>query len=167
MLRIRPQLHSLRLTLAQARSIVLMGAFLCFVASVHAADTPVGLWKSIDDQSGKPRSLVRLTEVNGELRGVIEKVFPQPGEDPAAVQTAVCKECKDERRDKPIVGLTIIRGLKKNPHGSYDDGEVLDPENGKRYQCRITVLDGGAKLEMRGYIGTPLLGRTQTWVREK
>ena len=141
----------------------LLVALLLGSAGVQAQETPIGLWKSVDDASGKVRSLVRITEVDGALRGVIEKIILQPGED----ANAVCKECNDERKDKPILGLTIMRGLKKNAQGQYDDGEILDPENGKIYRCRVTLKEGGKKLEMRGYIGTPLLGRTQTWLREQ
>jgi uncharacterized protein (DUF2147 family) len=124
--------------------------------------SPVGLWKTIDDQSGKPKSLIRITERNGEFQGTIEKLFREPGEDP----NPKCDKCEDARKDQPILGMTILTGMKPDG-GSYDGGRILDPGNGKIYKSKMTLADDGRKLDVRGYIGMPLFGRTQTWLREE
>lgn len=129
-----------------------------------AADltTPVGLWRTIDDQTGRPRSLVRIVDSgDGVLVGRVEKIL-----DPAFDRPdAVCERCDDDRRNQPIIGLEIIRGLK--PHGrSWADGKILNPEDGKIYHLKATPAEAGTKLEMRGYIGLPIFGRSQTWIRE-
>jgi uncharacterized protein (DUF2147 family) len=126
-----------------------------------AQATPVGLWKTIDDESGKEKSLVRIQEASGQLTGTIEKFL-----DPATKPDAKCDLCSDERKGKPILGMQILRGLKPtDDKARWDGGEILDPNKGKIYKSRITLIEGGKKLEMRGYIGAPLLGRTQVWIR--
>jgi len=127
-----------------------------------AQATPVGVWKTIDDESKKEKSLIRISEAGGVLTGKLEKLL-----DPATPPDAVCKECTDERKDKPIVGMTLIRGVRQNDADKavWDGGDILDPNNGKVYRVRLKPIDGGARLEVRGYIGTPILGRTQTWIR--
>jgi uncharacterized protein (DUF2147 family) len=137
------------------------GAFASFGAWAQDA-SPVGLWKTIDDQSGKPKSLIRITESNGELRGKIEKLFRGPDEDP----NPKCDKCEDTRKDQPIIGMTILTGMKPDGDG-YDGGRILDPANGKIYKSKMSLADGGKKLDVRGYIGMPLFGRTQTWLREE
>jgi uncharacterized protein (DUF2147 family) len=139
----------------------LIAAFLA-VPSAWAQNSPVGLWKTIDDETGKTKSLVRITENNGELTGKIEKLFRDPSED----QNPKCTKCEGAMKDQPIIGLTILTGLKKDGD-SWTGGQVIDPGKGKTYKAKVTPIDGGKKLEMRGYIGTPLFGRTQTWVREQ
>lgn len=130
--------------------------------AAQAQTSPTGLWKTIDDESKQEKSLVRIVESGGVLTGRIEKVL-----DPSAVPDARCDKCSDARKDQPIVGLTIIRNVKHNADDAalWDGGDVLDPNNGKVYKVRLKPIDGGKKLEVRGYIGAPLLGRTQTWVR--
>jgi uncharacterized protein (DUF2147 family) len=127
-----------------------------------AQDTPVGLWKNIDDVSGKPKALIRITETNGVLEGKIEKLFRDADQD----QNPVCDKCSDARKNQPILGMVMLNGLKKDG-AEYTGGEILDPNNGKVYRSKLKVADGGKKLEVRGYIGMPLLGRSQTWVREQ
>jgi uncharacterized protein (DUF2147 family) len=127
-----------------------------------AAGSPVGTWRSIDDKTKQERSIIRVTEENGEFKGVVEKIFDQPGDDPAHL----CKECKEERKDKPIVGMTILWGLKKDGD-AWAGGEILDPKNGKTYRCKMTLSDDGKSLNVRGFIGISLIGRTQTWWREQ
>lgn len=122
--------------------------------------TPVGLWKTIDDVSGKERSHVRIVEVAGELQGTVEKIFPFPGDDPENL----CEKCKGERKNQPVVGMTILWGL-QNEGGEWKGGKILDPDNGKTYRCKMTVSDNGQELDVRGYIGISLIGRTQTWLR--
>jgi uncharacterized protein (DUF2147 family) len=127
-----------------------------------AQTTPVGLWKTIDDATGKPKSLVRITEVGGQFQGKIEKLFREPGEDPSPV----CDKCEGELKNKPALGMTILTGLKPDD-GEYTGGKIVDPKDGKTYKAKITLIEGGKKLNMRGYIGMPMLGRTQVWVREE
>lgn len=140
----------------------LAAASLLASAGAFAQGTPVGLWKSIDDQSGKPKSLIRISESNGELRGKIEKLFRDPSEE----QNPKCDKCEGANKDQPIIGMTIIRGMK--PDGAeYAGGEILDPASGKVYQSKMALTEDGKKLNVRGYIGMPMFGRTQTWVREE
>jgi len=124
-----------------------------------AQSSPVGLWKTIDDETGKEKSLVRITEVNGTLVGKIEKLINPSEPDPK------CDKCTDDRKDKPITGMTIIRNARQDADdkGIWTGGEIMDPAAGKTYRARFKPVDGGKKLEMRGYIG-PFF-RTQTWIR--
>jgi uncharacterized protein (DUF2147 family) len=124
------------------------------------ASTPVGLWKTIDDATGKERSYVRIVEVNGELQGKVEKLFDFPGDDPEHL----CDKCKGDRKDQPVIGMTILWGL-KDEGKVWKGGEILDPDNGKTYRCKMTVSKNGQELDVRGYIGISLIGRTQTWLR--
>lgn len=129
-------------------------------AAAFAQVTPVGLWKTIDDETKQEKSHVRIVESGGVLTGRIEKLL-----DPAK-QDSRCDKCTDERKDKPVVGMTILSGVRKNEDGSrWDGGTILDPNNGQVYKVRLTPKDGGRALDVRGYIGAPLLGRTQTWIR--
>jgi len=128
--------------------------------AVGAQESPVGTWKTIDDQTGKPKSLVRIIDNGGELHGKVEKLFREPGE----VQNPTCSACQDERKDQPIIGMTILTGMKKDG-GEYKGGQILDPANGKVYKSRMWLSEDGLKLNVRGYIGVPMFGRTQTWVR--
>jgi len=139
------------------------------IASILAAPlawaqdgSPVGLWKTIDDSSGKPTALIRITENQGVLTGKIEKLFRAPDED----QNPKCVACTDVRKDQPIVGMTIVSGLKKDGD-EYKGGEILDPKNGKVYKSKLTVREGGKKVEVRGYVGMPMFGRSQVWLRQE
>jgi uncharacterized protein (DUF2147 family) len=123
-------------------------------------DSPAGLWKTIDDKTGKERSLVRIVENNGIFEGKVEKIFEQSDDDP----NHLCKKCEGERKDKPIIGMTFLWGLKKDGD-LYGGGEILDPKNGKIYRAKMQLTEGGRKLEVRGYIGLSLFGRSQTWLR--
>ena len=136
-------------------------ATLAFVAHVgaFAQATPAGLWKTIDDDGKTEKSLVRIADSGGVLSGKIEKLL-----DPTAKADAVCDKCTDERKDKPIVGLTILRNLKPDADKEWwEGGDVTDPNNGKVYRARVRTIEGGKKLQMRGYIGP--FYRTQTWIR--
>jgi uncharacterized protein (DUF2147 family) len=126
-----------------------------------AQATPAGLWKTVDDETKQEKSLVRISEAGGVLSGKVEKVM-----DPSK-QDAKCDKCDGELKDKLVLGMTIIRNVKHNADdkGLWDGGEILDPNNGKTYKVRMKPVDGGKTLEVRGYIGAPLFGRTQTWVR--
>lgn len=137
-----------------------IGLFALLTQLAFAADqTAAGLWKTIDDSTGKPRSLIRISEHNGEFSAVVEK-----GLRDTDTGDAVCDKCKDERKGKKIIGMTIAKGLKQNGH-KYESGEILDPENGKTYKCKMTLDETGNNLEVRGFIGISLLGRSQTWHR--
>lgn len=124
--------------------------------------SPVGAWKTIDDKTGKPKALVRISEEGGVLTGKIEKLYRDPSEE----QNPTCVKCSDARKDQPIIGMTILSGLKKDGD-EYTGGEILDPAAGKTYKSKASLTDNGNKLEVRGYIGAPMFGRTQTWQREQ
>jgi uncharacterized protein (DUF2147 family) len=129
-------------------------------ANAFAQATPVGLWKTIDDETKKEKSLVRITEAGGVLSGKVEKFL-----DPASKADAVCDKCTDERKDKPILGMTIVRNAKQDADDPtlWTGGDITDPNNGKVYKLRLKPTDEGKTLQVRGYIG-PFF-RNQTWVR--
>ena len=122
-----------------------------------AQATPVGLWKTIDDDGKTEKSLVRITDAAGVLSGKVEKIFE------VAKQNEVCEKCSDERKNQPVLGMTIIRGAKKADDGHWEGGDITDPNNGKVYKLRLKPLDGGKRLEVRGYIGP--FYRNQQWLR--
>ena len=126
-----------------------------------AQATPVGLWKTIDDKTNTERSLLRISDNGGVLSAKIEKLLAID-----AKQDAVCDKCSDDRKDKPLLGMEVMRGVKKGSDANtWDGGTILDAAEGKIYKVRLQPADGGKKLEVRGYVGMPMLGRTQTWVR--
>lgn len=124
--------------------------------------SPAGLWRTIDEHSGQAKGLVRIKEVQGQYEGKIETIFPTPGDDPAPK----CEKCDGARRNQPVLGMTFLWGLKKQGD-EYQGGEILDPETGKIYRAKIKLADRGRKLEVRGFIGVSLFGRSQTWLREE
>jgi uncharacterized protein (DUF2147 family) len=124
--------------------------------------SPIGLWRNVDDVSGKPRALIRITKSNGTLQGKIEKVFRAPSED----RNPKCEKCEGALKNAPVIGLAILSGLKKEG-AEYTGGQILDPDNGKIYSSKIQLTDGGKKLNVRGYIGAPMLGRSQIWERQE
>ncbi len=125
-----------------------------------AANPAVGRWTTIDDETKKPKSVIAIYEENGKLFGKIEKLFREPNEE----QNPLCDKCQGSLKDQPIIGMTILRDLKKDDD-EWSGGNILDPANGKTYKCKLAVEDGGKKLKVRGYVGMSLLGRTQYWVR--
>jgi uncharacterized protein (DUF2147 family) len=135
-------------------------ALLC-AGRVFAADPldPVGLWKTIDDKTGRPKALVRIFERNGELFGKVEAGLDGHKE-------RVCDLCKDERKNQLVGGMEVIRHMKKSGD-EYVGGDILDPDTGRVYRCKLRVEDGGKKLDVRGFLGFSLLGRTQTWIRKE
>lgn len=140
----------------------LAAASLLHAAVVLAADTPVGKWETIDDKTGKPKSLVEITEDSkGVLSGKIVK-----GLGPDANPDRRCTACKGEHKDEPLRGMTFISGLKKDDD-EWTGGTIIDPESGKTYKCNMHLTDGGQKLVVRGYIGFSLVGRSQTWNRQQ
>ena len=128
-------------------------------ATALAQATPVGLWRNIDDKTGEAKAEIRITENGGALNGRIEKRLAKD-----AKADAVCEECKDDRKGRPMDGLELIRGAKKaDGKDVWEGGKILDPENGREYTLRLTPQEGGKKLDVRGSFGP--FGRTQTWVR--
>ncbi len=145
------------------RTLVVAGLLAAAALSAFAqVASPVGLWKTIDDDTKKVKSYVRITDTGGVYTGTVEKLL-----DPDTPPDAACVKCSDDRKDKPILGMTIIRDVRQNgdDKGVFDGGHILDPNNGKVYRVKLKPIDGGAKLEVRGFIGFSLLGRTQTWIR--
>jgi uncharacterized protein (DUF2147 family) len=130
-----------------------------FGALAHAQTTPAGLWKTIDDETKKEKSLVRIDESGGVFTGKIEKLL-----DPSK-QNDVCDKCTDDRKDKPVLGMTIIRNTKQDADDKalWTGGDITDPNNGKVYKLRLQPVNGGKTLEVRGYIGP--FYRNQTWIR--
>ncbi len=134
---------------------------LCLLGStlVQAQMTPVGRWHNIDDKTGEIKGLVRIDDIDGVLIGHVEKVL-RKDTDP----NALCTECSGERKDKPVLGMEVIRGAKKvEGKDVWEGGRILDPENGKEYTLRLTPVEGGRKLEVRGSFA--FFWRTQTWNR--
>ena len=130
--------------------------------AAHAQMSPVGLWRSIDDETKQPKAEIRISQnAAGCLSGVVERSLQNnPNTEPN------CNLCTDDRKDKPKIGMEIIRGGQQSDGKAvWEGGKILDPENGKNYSLRLTPIDGGKKLEVRGFIGAPILGRTQTWIR--
>ena len=130
--------------------------------AAQAQTSPVGLWRSIDDESKQPKAEIRISQnAAGGLSGVVERSLQNnPNTEPN------CTLCTDDRKGQPKIGMEIIRGGQQSDGKAvWEGGKILDPENGKNYSLRLTPIDGGKKLEVRGYIGAPMLGRTQTWIR--
>jgi uncharacterized protein (DUF2147 family) len=121
--------------------------------------TPAGLWRTLDDKTGKPRGFVRLYEENGEIFGKIESSL-----DPADAKER-CDKCSGARKNQPVIGLVILRGMKKTGQ-EYSGGDILDPDTGIVYRCRFRMLEEGKKLELRGYLGVSMFGRSQVWTRQ-
>jgi len=133
-------------------------AALLVASLAHAQSTPVGLWKTIDDETQQEKSYVRIVESGEVLAGKVERLL-----DPAK-QDARCDECSDARKGQPILGMTILEGVRKHVDEPYwDGGTILDPNKGKTYRVRLTPKDGGKRLEVRGFIGP--FYRNQTWLR--
>lgn len=129
--------------------------------TVQSQDKIYGKWKTVDDNTGETKGVVEFFEKDGKAYGRIIKILhPDP-----IKQKEICSRCKDERKDQLILGMVVIRDLKEDGQ-YYRGGKVLDPENGREYQCYAKLLDNG-KLKLRGYLGIPLIGRTQYWFRDK
>ena len=129
-------------------------------SALAQAPSAVGRWTTVDDETKKPKSVVTIYEEGGKLFGKIEKLFREPNEE----QNPLCDKCEGALKNQPILGMVILRDLKKDGD-EWSGGTILDPANGKTYKCKIAVEDGGKKLKVRGFIGIALIGRTQYWVR--
>ncbi len=137
-------------------------ALLLTSLNVLSQTSPAGKWKSIDDETNKPKSIIEIFEKDGQLYGKIEKLFRKSDED----QNPKCDKCSGAQKDQLIIGMQILSGLKKDSDIKWSGGEIIDPNNGKTYSCKVTLTEDGKKLEVRGFIGFSLLGRTQVWDRE-
>lgn len=129
------------------------------IAGITYAQSPIGVWKTIDDETGKAKSHVEIYEKGGKLYGKVVKILT------AGKENAKCTECKGALKDKPILGMEILKNLKKDGK-EWNGGTIIDPNSGKEYKSKMT-LNGSNKLDVRGYIGISLVGRTQTWERVK
>ena len=129
------------------------------VISSQTTDSIAGSWKTFDDDTNQPAAIVLITEKNGLFSGVVTKLL-----DPSALPS--CEKCTDYRKGKAVIGMEILSGLKKTGD-SYSGGYILDPDDGEIYRAEMKLKDQGTKLDLRAYIGIPLLGRTQTWIRER
>lgn len=127
---------------------------LSLTVALVQAQSIVGKWKTIDDETGKPRSIVEIYQKGNEYYGKIIKLF----RDPSEPQDPVCEKCEDDRKGKKVIGMEIIRKMKKNG-SEYEDGTIMDPKKGKVYDCKMWIE--GSTLKVRGYIA--FLYRTQTW----
>lgn len=125
---------------------------------VLAGDSPVGTWKSIDDETHQAKALIQISaDANGVLSGKIVKLLQHPD--------AVCEKCEGALKGKPDLGMTILWGL-KNEGENWSGGRILDPKSGKIYSAKMKLVEGGKKLEVRGFIGISMLGRSQVWERQ-
>jgi uncharacterized protein (DUF2147 family) len=137
----------------------LAGLALTVVSAVAADPTAAGLWQNVD-ATGKPEGWFLIREHNGLYEGGIARMFLKPGEEP----NALCTRCEDDRKDQPWLGLEIIRGMKREGL-NYENGNILDPRDGKIYRALMRVTPDGQTLTVRGYLGIALLGQDQVWKR--
>ncbi|MBP3947164.1 DUF2147 domain-containing protein [Psychrobacter sp. K31L] len=129
--------------------------------SVFAASLNGTKWQTIDDKTGEKKAIIQLNESNGKVSGKIIKVLNKEE------AKAVCTKCPGSLKNKPIEGLQILSGLKADGNNKWSDGKLVDPESGKTYSGKLTLSDNGQSLDLRGYVGSPLFGRSQTWQRIK
>ena len=129
------------------------------VCDANDLSSITGIWRTFDDETNQPAALIEISTKDGIYSGTIKRLL-----DPSS--PAVCDKCTDSRKDKPVLGMKILSDLKL-ADGFYSGGQILDPDNGEVYRVEAKLIDQGAKLDVRAYIGIPLLGRTQIWLREK
>jgi uncharacterized protein (DUF2147 family) len=148
----------MRLSTISILSALLLSLLLAGFSST--AQSITGKWKTIDDETGKVKSIIELYEHEGKINGRIQKLFLEPKDDP----NPVCSKCSsnDKRYNKPIIGMVVLENLVKKGN-EYTDGTILDPQNGKTYSCKVWLENG--ELKVRGYWG--FLYRTQTWIPTK
>ena len=140
------------------KSLVLFLA-LVFFAQISFGQSVLGIWKTIDDETGEPKSHVKIYEKDGKVFGRVVKLLPK-------ATTSTCDGCPGDKNGKSLLDVDILWDLEDDGDGVWDDGEIVDPANGKVYSCKIS-LDTPDKLKVRGYIGFSLFGRTQIWHRVK
>ncbi|MCP4147119.1 MAG: DUF2147 domain-containing protein [bacterium] len=145
---------------------IIMVIFACpLLSQMETADklSPVGMWKTIDDKTKEVKSIVKIWKhEDGTLKGRIEKIFPKPGEDP----DPKCDKCKGDKKNQRILGMEFMWGF--NGSGSnWEKGKIIDPENGKTYNCELEVVEKGKTLKVYGYVKVIFkIGRTQKWIRQ-
>lgn len=147
------------------KKVMIVAAFFFSVSAVHANSlVPMGEWKTIDDETNVPRSIIQIWLDKGQLKGKIKHIFYQPGEQ----INELCDKCPDEWHNQKKIGMTILWDFTQNPDNplQWINGKILDPKTGKIYQCQLTLTETGQALKVRGYIIIPLLGRTQQWLRQ-
>lgn len=138
--------------------LILLSAFFISILTANAQSV-VGKWKTFDDETKEAKSIVEITERGGKIYGKVIEILNPSKKD------IKCKDCSGADKDKPVLGLEILKGLSKDGK-EYSDGKILDPSNGKLYKCTVS-LDGNDKLKVRGYVGISAFGRTQVWTRVK
>jgi uncharacterized protein DUF2147 len=147
----------------RATLVAALAALLSFVAAAHALGTQPtasGLWQATDEETGQPTGWFLIRDHDGVYDGIIAKMFMRPGQDPSVI----CLRCRDDRHNKPWLGLEIIRGMKKDGL-KYEDGNILDPRDGSVYSAKMTLTPDGKTLVVRGYLGISLFGQNQYWTR--
>jgi hypothetical protein len=128
--------------------------------SLALGQTVAGVWQQIDEDTGKVNALITFAEAKGVFQGWISRLFPDPGDDP----NPLCEKCPGSKQGKPLLGLIFIEGMKRSGL-DYSDGTILDPESGNVYSANMTLSPDGTRLEVRGYLGISLFGRSQIWKR--
>ncbi len=157
----RLPVNVMRISRSNFLAVLISGAaMLGFATSVAAAEpSAVGLWQKTEE--GKPVVWVLIVEHNGVYEGAFAKMFPKPGEK----SDYVCNKCEDDRKDKPLLGLSFIRDMKRKNTLEYEGGNILDPRDGSVYHALMSVSEDGQTLHLRGYLGIPMLGKTEDWTR--
>ena len=142
-------------------SLPVFGVLFLTASAWAQSDSPVGFWETVDDKTGSPRAVIEITQdSSGVLSGKVVK-----GLDASEPIDKRCTACTDARKDQAIIGMTVLTGMHKDGD-DWEGGEILDPDNGKVYRCKMHLEKAGTVLVVRGYIGVSLLGRSQTWVRQ-
>lgn len=142
-------------------SLVALSAGALLSTSVFAVSLNGTQWQTIDDKTGEKKAVIQLTESGGKVSGKIIKVLNKEKAD------ALCTKCPGSLKNKPVEGLQILSGLKADGNNQWSDGKLVDPESGKTYSGKLTLSDNGQSLKLRGFVGTPVFGRSQTWQRIK
>jgi uncharacterized protein (DUF2147 family) len=146
--------------------VCVLGVTLCAAAGLMSRPalaqepTAAGLWEKVDD-AGKPEAWFRIADCGGRFQGQIAKIFPKPGEDPSQWR---CADCEGKQKNAPVLGLTFIKGMQRNGL-TYENGTVLDPRDGSVYSAVMRLSPDGRQLTLRGYLGIPMLGRSEVWRR--
>lgn len=144
--------------------LALLTGLMLSASSIFAADDIAGTWRSIDDKTGFSKALIEIKKSNnGVYQGKIIKILPRPGYTPKTH----CQGCPAPYKGAPILGLTVLDGMKQKNTTEYEGGTILDPLSGKIYKSKIKVSNNGKRLRMRGYVGVEVFGRSQTWIRDQ
>jgi len=149
-----------RLGIRLYRTFIVLSGVAGLARHVAAQETPAGLWNTISDTDGRPTAIVEIREDHGEYVGVVRGLLV-----PADPEDSVCGKCSGERKGQRVVGMEILRHMRRDDNGEWSGGEILDPETGKTYRAKMRLENDGLKLVVRGYVGFSLFGRSQTWVR--